>query len=79
MIAPGKHRVVIKPNAPQSKIIGYDAERGAYRIAVSEPAEHDKANKELVRFLTKELGCTVRLLHGLRSREKVIEILPKKS
>ena len=53
MIAPGKHRVVIKPNAPQSKIIGYDAERGAYRIAVSEPAEHDKANKELVRFLTK--------------------------
>ena len=66
--------VLVKPNAAENKILGFDAKRQAYRISVKAPAEDNKANKELIRFLSKELGRQVRIVRGLTERKKIIRI-----
>jgi len=65
-------RVHVKANARETGIIGYDNEKKAFIISVAAPADKDKANKELVRFLSKELKKKVRIKSGLKSREKVL-------
>ncbi|MBI2138084.1 YggU family protein [Candidatus Woesearchaeota archaeon] len=66
-------RALIKPGAGRSEILGFDAERKAYRIAIKAPAHDNKANKELIRFLAKALGRRVAIKSGFSSREKLIE------
>ncbi|HLD87352.1 MAG TPA: DUF167 domain-containing protein [Candidatus Nanoarchaeia archaeon] len=66
-------RVIVKPNARKSAILGFDEARKAYKIAVSEPAEDNKANKELIRFLSRELGRAVSISSGFSSKIKTIK------
>ena len=47
----------------------------AYIIAIKEKAEDNKANIELVRFLSKELGKRVRIKTGLKFKIKILEAL----
>ena len=64
-----KITVRVKPNANENSIALKD---GVYHVSISEPADKNKANIELIKFLSKELGCKVRIVSGLRSREKII-------
>lgn len=73
MIAEDRFRVIAKPNSAKNEIKGFDEKRKAYIITIKEPADKGKANSELVRFLSKELKCRVRILSGLMSREKIVE------
>ncbi len=66
--------VIVKPNARENKILGYDAERKAYRISIAAPAKDNKANKELIKFLHKQTGKQARIVKGLTSRIKVVEL-----
>ena len=68
-------KVVIKPNSPKNEIIGYDDSKKAYKINIKEKAEDNKANKGLIKFLSKELGKRVKIKSGLRSKEKLIEVI----
>ncbi|MBI2134917.1 YggU family protein [Candidatus Woesearchaeota archaeon] len=68
-------KVLIRPNSPKNEIIGYDDDKKVYKINIKEKAEENKANKELIKFLSKELGKRVKIKSGLRSREKIIEIM----
>lgn len=67
-------KVIVKPNSRKNKIIGFDESKKAYIISIKEKAEDNKANIELIRFLSKVLGRKARIKSGLRSREKIIEI-----
>ncbi len=52
-------------------------EDGIYKINVAAPPEKGKANKELVGFLSKELGVdknNVTIINGHRERDKLIKI-----
>ncbi|MBI2574860.1 YggU family protein [Candidatus Woesearchaeota archaeon] len=75
MISERRFRVIAKPNSAKNGIKGFDEKRKAYIVCIKEPADKGKANAELVRFLSKELKCRVRILSGLRSREKFVEKL----
>ena len=66
--------IIVKPDAPETKLLGFDADKNSYRIALKAPAEDNKANIELVKFLRKETGKQVKMLKGLRSRTKVVKI-----
>ena len=70
-------KVVIKQNSSKNEIVGYDNDKKAYKINIKEKAEDNKANKGLIKFLSKELGKRVKIKSGLRSREKIIELLDK--
>ena len=66
-------KVIVKPNSRKNEILGYDEEKRAYIISIKEKAEDNKANIELIRFLSKMLGRKARIKSGLKSREKIIE------
>ena len=68
-------KVIIKPNSPKNEIVGFDDNKKSYKISIKEKAEDNKANKGLIKFLSKVIGKKVRIKSGLKSREKIIEII----
>ncbi|MEK6949975.1 MAG: DUF167 domain-containing protein [Nanoarchaeota archaeon] len=66
-------KVIVKPNSKKNEFIGFDEGKQAYIISIKEKAEDNKANIELIRFLSKILGRKARIKSGLKSREKIIE------
>ena len=69
-----KIRVNVKPN---SKIEELTHEGNDFTIRVKEPAREGKANQAVIKLLARHFGIPrsqVRILSGLRSRSKVIEI-----
>jgi uncharacterized protein (TIGR00251 family) len=66
-------KVIVKPGSISTGIIGFDTEKNALKVSVKSPADKNKANIELLRFLTKETGLKARIKSGQTSREKIIE------
>ena len=66
-------KVIVKPNSRKNEILGYDKDKQAYIVHIKEKAEDNKANLELIKFLSKFLGKRVRIKSGFKSREKLIE------
>lgn len=65
-------RVIVKPNSSKNEIVKFDDKELIVRIAA--PPEKDKANKELIKFLSKKFKKKVKIAKGLRSRKKMIII-----
>ncbi len=64
-------KVRIKPNSNKNLIV----EKGlVWKINIKAPAQENKANIELLKFLKRELKKNVRIVSGLKSKEKVLEI-----
>ncbi len=66
-------KVIVKLNSRKNEILGYDEEKQAYIISIKEKAEDNRANIELVKFLSKMLGRKARIKSGLKSKEKIIQ------
>ena len=67
-------KIIVKPNASKNEI-SYDKERDAYRINIKAKPEQNKANIEIIKFLKKELKKDVRIIKGLKSKEKLIMVI----
>lgn len=67
--------VRVKPNAPKTQVLGFDEAKKAVMIAVAAVPDKGKANKELVKFVSKLLGKKVEIISGTRSREKKLRII----
>lgn len=65
--------VKVKPNAPKSEIIGKD-EQGYLKVALKAPAHEGKANKELIKFLSKHYKKRVEIITGKTSKIKRIRL-----
>lgn len=72
MIAEKEFLVLARPNARKTELLGFDREKKAYVVRVAAPPERNKANIELVRFLSKLLGRKVRIVSGLAGKRKRI-------
>jgi len=75
-----EHRVrlsiQVKPNSQKTELILEPD--GTLIMRVAAPPTRGKANKEMVKWLAKKIGkpsSQVRLISGLHSRTKIIEIL----
>lgn len=62
--------VKVKPGAKKFEIA---QKNGILLISLTEPAENNKANIELVKEMTRVYG-KCRIVRGLKSRTKVLEI-----
>ena len=60
------------PHASQSKII---EENGILKIYLTSIPDKDKANMELIKFFKQEFQLRVRIKSGLKSRNKILEVL----
>ena len=68
-----RFRVLVKPNASTTHVIGWDEGKKALRVAVAAVPDKGKANKELVKFLSKLLKKKVVLVSGATSRLKILK------
>lgn len=67
-------RLIAKPNASETTVLGYDQNKDAFRISVSAPPNKDKANIALIKFLSRLLKKQVILVSGRTSKQKVVKI-----
>ena len=68
-------KVIVKPNAKKTEFVRFDDVKDVYIINLKAPAEDNKANVELLRFVKKISKRDVRILRGMKSREKVLKFL----
>lgn len=73
-IKEAKFKAIVKPNSRENKLQGFDSSRKAYIISIRAKPEGNRANIELVKFLSKLLKKKSRICSGLRSKEKIIEV-----
>lgn len=69
--------VKVKPN---SRAEGIVKEGDIFIVRVHELPREDKANQAVIKLLAKHFGVPrsqVRILSGLRSKNKIIELSPK--
>ncbi|MCP5560732.1 MAG: DUF167 domain-containing protein [Verrucomicrobiaceae bacterium] len=72
--------VKVTPNAKRSEFTGWgidEKDRPLLLVRLQAPPVDGKANTELIRFLSRELGCPkgqITLLRGTSSRQKTLEI-----
>lgn len=73
--------VVVRPGARETRIVGFDAGRGALRVDVAAPPERGRANRELLALLSKTVGGDVTLSRGASSRRKTVAVrgVPKQA
>jgi hypothetical protein len=66
----GEITIRVKPNSKKNEIL--EKSRGIYTVAVKAEAKNNKANTELIRFLSKRFKKNIEIVKGIRSRKKVI-------
>ncbi|MBN1274666.1 YggU family protein [Candidatus Woesearchaeota archaeon] len=60
----------VRPGARKDRIVSFEGD--VLSVEVAAPADKGKANRALVKFLSKELGCQVRVKSGFSGREKLL-------
>lgn len=69
----GKLAIKIRANARENRIVKW--ENNILYLEIAAPAQENKANKEILKVLGKLLKRKVQFVSGLRSREKIIELI----
>jgi len=67
-------KIIVKPNSPKNEIVKFDSARQAYRVNIKEKAENNKANKEIIRYFSKILKKDIKIIKGLKSKEKILKV-----
>jgi uncharacterized protein (TIGR00251 family) len=70
-----KIQVKVKPNSRTEEV---SQEGDSFVVKVKEPPKEGKANQAVIKLLAEHFGVSqsrVRILSGLRSRNKVIEVV----
>ncbi|MDO8339183.1 MAG: DUF167 domain-containing protein [Candidatus Burarchaeum sp.] len=67
---------VVKPSSRkfEAKLGQGEGGKPLLRVSLTEPAEKNKANLELLKELSRLLGCEVRLVAGAKSKKKKLEL-----
>jgi uncharacterized protein (TIGR00251 family) len=66
--------IVVKTNAKKNEILGYDKKLNAYKVNVKAAPENNKANLEIIKLFSKQYKTSAKIVKGLKSKKKVIEI-----
>ena len=65
-------KIKVKPNSRTQEIIKIG--ENEYKIALKEKAEDNEANIELLKLLKRYFGKEVRIVKGVKSKNKVVEV-----
>lgn len=69
-----KIKIIVKTKSKNSKILGFDEEKKAYIVNVKSQPIEGKANKEIIKLFHKKFKKPIRIVSGLKSKEKILEI-----
>lgn len=65
-------KIKVKPNSREQKI--EKISDNEFKIHLKEKAENNKANLELLKLLRREFKKPARIIKGLKSKNKLVEI-----
>jgi uncharacterized protein (TIGR00251 family) len=65
--------VKVRPNAAENAILAQEGT--SWTVAIAAPPDGNKANLELIKFLSKKMKKRVKIRSGFRNRVKILEIL----
>ena len=65
-------KIKVKPNSEKQEIEKIDEEN--YKISLKSKPEDNKANIELINLLKKHFGKDIKIIKGLRNRNKIVEV-----
>lgn len=71
-IREGKLSILVRPGSQKNEVVGWDDERCCLRVNIKARAEDNKANIDVVKFLSKLLKRKARILSGHTSKHKLI-------
>ena len=63
--------IKVKTNKKKTEVVSYNP----FILDVKEKAENNKANLEVIKFLSKYFGKRVRIVKGFKSKIKVIDLI----
>jgi hypothetical protein len=66
-------KISVTPNAKQTKLVNDSKDNKIYKFFVKAPPEKNKANIEIVKYFTKLSKKKVKIIKGLKSREKILK------
>ena len=66
-------KLKVKPNSRKTEIL--KEENNEILLAVRSPAENNKANIEIIKFFSREFKTRVKIVKGLKSRNKIVDEL----
>jgi uncharacterized protein (TIGR00251 family) len=64
--------IIVKPNSKENKILEWDQEQKALKVQIKAPAQDGKANRELIRFLSKISGRKAAIKSGITGKRKIL-------
>ena len=67
-------KILVKPNSPKNKVIGWNNEKQALKVNIKAPPEKGKANTAVIKLFSKLLKKKVLIHSGKTSRTKVLLI-----
>jgi len=70
----GSLRIIVKPGKKKNYVLGYDYEKQALIVEIKVRAQNNRANKEVVKYLSKLLKKRVRIKTGFTSKEKQLVV-----
>lgn len=65
-------KVLVKTNSKENKI---ELKDGIYFVSIKEKPIEGKANRAIIKLFKKELNKNIRIVKGLKSSEKMIELI----
>ena len=66
-----KIKLIVKTGAKVSEILGFDKEKNVCKVNIKSQPIEGKANKEIIKLFHKKYKKPVRIVSGLRSKEKI--------
>jgi len=67
-------KIIVKTNSGKNEILGFDEEKQAYKVLIKAQPIENKANKEIIKLFHKKYKQPIRIISGLKSKEKILEI-----
>ncbi len=65
--------VYVKPNSKKQEMIKIS--KNKYKVFLKCPARENKANIELVKLMKKYLGKNIKIIKGMKGKNKVLEVV----
>ena len=67
-----KLKIIVRPNSPKNRIIGWNKEKQALKVNIKALPEKGKANVEIIKFFSRLAKKQVKIVSGKTSKTKII-------
>jgi len=67
-------KIIVKPNSSKTEILNYDKNKQALRVNIKAKPENNQANIEIIKFFSKLLKKNIKIIKGMKSKEKILSI-----